>query len=100
LRVRERFDREARALRTYYSAILWAMERNLKEKNEAVAERVEALRADIRRECGALSSWWTSLALGPLMLYTLRREARRLAEGITYEPETFIDRRNWADSKA
>ena len=27
-----------------------------------------------------------------------RREERRLEKGITYEPETFIERKNWAEA--
>jgi hypothetical protein len=33
--------------------------------------------------------------MGPMMLWSARREEKRLAEGITYEPDTFIERRNW-----
>lgn len=33
--------------------------------------------------------------LGPLLLWTTRREEKRLAGGRTYEPDTFIERRNW-----
>jgi hypothetical protein len=38
----------------------------------------------------------SSAALGPLFLTTMRREARRLAEGCTYEPPTIIERANWS----
>jgi hypothetical protein len=34
-------------------------------------------------------------ALGPVMLWSARREERRLANGHTYEPTTIIERRNW-----
>ena len=33
--------------------------------------------------------------LGPVMLYTGKREQRQLDAGKTYEPPTFIERRNW-----
>jgi hypothetical protein len=33
--------------------------------------------------------------VGPVLLYTARREEERLARGITYEPKTFIERKNW-----
>ncbi|MBI4892872.1 MAG: radical SAM protein [Acidobacteria bacterium] len=94
LRVRERFEREARALQTSYSALLWAMERHMKQTNEAVADRIHSLRKEIARECGSFSSAAAAL-LGPIMLWLTRREERRLEKGITYEPETFIERRNW-----
>lgn len=97
LRVRERFDREARALQTSYSALLWAMEHHLRKTNDAVAQRIHVLRQDIGRECGALSSA-TGTLLGPIMLWLTRREERRLAKGVTYEPETFIERKNWVEA--
>jgi hypothetical protein len=100
LRVRERFEREAKTLRTNYAALLWAMERHLRDTNEAVAERIRELRLDIRRECGNLRSLTASLAFGPLMLWLTRREEKRLAKGVTYEPETFCDRHNWPEAEA
>jgi hypothetical protein len=33
--------------------------------------------------------------LGPVLLWTSRREQKRLAQGKTYEPKTFIEHRNW-----
>jgi hypothetical protein len=33
--------------------------------------------------------------VGPILLWTTRREERRLAAGRTYEPPTIIERRNW-----
>ena len=36
----------------------------------------------------------TSL-LGPVLLWSARREERRLLAGATYEPQTIIERRNW-----
>jgi hypothetical protein len=35
------------------------------------------------------------MALGPVLLWTSKREARRLAAGKTYEPPTVVERRNW-----
>jgi hypothetical protein len=42
-----------------------------------------------------LLSSLVSLALGPVLLWSARREQRRLAAGQTYEPETIVHRRNW-----
>jgi hypothetical protein len=33
--------------------------------------------------------------LGPVLLWSARREERRLAAGQTYEPPTIVERRNW-----
>jgi hypothetical protein len=32
------------------------------------------------------------------MLWSSRREQRRLASGVTYEPDTVIERRNWVSA--
>lgn len=93
-RVRARFAWEARALRDGYAAALWAMERHLRSTNETVARKVRVLRQEIGREFGLLSRV-VSGVLGPVVLWSLRREERRLAQGITYEPRTIIERRNW-----
>ncbi len=29
------------------------------------------------------------------MFWTSKREDKRLANGVTYEPQTFVERRNW-----
>jgi radical SAM superfamily enzyme YgiQ (UPF0313 family) len=94
LRVRERFAREMKTLKTVYSGLLWAAEKYLARSNVTVAARLSALREEIRRECG-ISSEWMARVVGPLLLWSARREQKRLASGITYEPETFVQRSNW-----
>jgi len=98
LRVRERFTREARALSTAYSALLWAMEKRLRPINETVSAEINKLRHEIRSECGSIQSAMSSWFLGPVLLYTTFMEERRLAKGKTYEPPTFLERTNWAES--
>ena len=93
-RVRARFAWEARSLRDGYAAALWAMEKHLRRTNTAVAEKIHALRKDVGHEFGLLSRV-VSRALGPVLLWTARREEKRLAAGQTYEPRTIIERRNW-----
>ncbi len=93
-RVRARFQWEARSLKDGYAASLWAMEQYLRPTNPEVSERIRALRQEVGREFGWRSRLM-SRALGPVVLWTARREARRLAQGHTYEPETIVERRNW-----
>jgi radical SAM superfamily enzyme YgiQ (UPF0313 family) len=93
-RVRERFRWEVRSLRTTYGALLWAMEHRLKNTNPPVSVQIRALRQEIGREFG-LVSHLTSRLLGPVLLWTTIREERRLARGVTYEPEPIMERRNW-----
>jgi radical SAM superfamily enzyme YgiQ (UPF0313 family) len=94
-RVAARFAREARPLKDGYAAALWAMEKHLSRNGStAVAEKVRALRQEVGREFGAMSRLVAGL-LGPVLLWSVRREERRLAAGQTYEPETIVERRNW-----
>jgi radical SAM superfamily enzyme YgiQ (UPF0313 family) len=93
-RIRKRFEWEVRSIRTAYSGLLWAMEKQLHRSNRAVSDQIRALRLDIGSEFGIVTraiSW----ALGPVALWTSRREERRLAEGKTYEPKTIVEHRNW-----
>jgi hypothetical protein len=97
LRVRERFQREAQSLKSAYAATLWAMERRFKETNESVSQQMRTLRRDIEHEFGVFSKMVSSL-LGPVLLWTSKREEKRLANGQTYEPPTIIERRNWVEA--
>ena len=92
--MRERFAWEVRSIKSAYSGILWAMERQLRQTNKSVSLQIRALRQEVGREFGLVSRIMAAL-LGPVMLWTSRREQRQLAEGKTYEPKTFIERRNW-----
>jgi radical SAM superfamily enzyme YgiQ (UPF0313 family) len=94
-RVRRRFEWEVRMLRNSYAAALWAMEQQLRRTNTPISDRIRNLRRQVESEFGLSARLWSRLA-GPFLLWTARREERRLAQGVTYEPPTFIERRNWA----
>ena len=94
LRVRERFQRENVKLRTAYSAALWASEKYFRKVNREVSEQIHELRRQIAQEFGTISRLAANL-IGPVLLWTTRREERRVAAGKTYEPPTFVERRNW-----
>lgn len=96
-RVRKRFTRQAKKLRTAYNAALWVMEREFKRVNESVSEHIHQLRRDVEKEFPVRASLAAGL-LGPILLWSARREENRLAEGCTYEPPTFVERRNWISS--
>ena len=93
-RIRERFKWEVRWLRTASNGMLWAMQQCLKNNNPVVSAVISSLRRDIAYEFGPLSRLANGL-LGPFLLWTARREERRLADGVTYEPGPVVDRRNW-----
>jgi hypothetical protein len=96
-RVRERFARDMQKLGSAYSGMLWAMEREFRKINRTVSERIGALRREVGRECG-VSSWLTAHLLGPVLLWTTRREEKKLAAGKTYEPPMILERRNWVSA--
>lgn len=97
LRIRRRFEAEMSALKHVYGGVLWAMERQLKKTNAAISTQVRDLRRSLTDEFG-LRARVASALVGPMLWWTSRREAKRLAGGWTYEPETFLERRNWSET--
>jgi len=93
-RIRRRFEEEAGTLKYVYGSMLWAMERKLLQTNTAVSRRIGRLRKDVQAALGPLAAMSAEL-LGPLFLWTAKREEKRAAAGITYEPPTFLERTNW-----
>ena len=96
-RVRERFTREMGKLSGVYSSALWAMERQFRKVDLNVSEQIRELRHEFKQESGFLSRMLPAL-LGPVLLWTTRREERRLARGKTYEPPTILERSNWVEA--
>jgi Radical SAM superfamily len=95
LRVRERFAREMKKLSTAYNAALWVMEREFRQVNRSVSAQIGRLRREIEREF-PVKARLASALLGPVLLWSSRREERRLAAGVTYEPPTIVERTHWA----
>ena len=89
-RVRARMAAEAQQLRRGYTAALWAMERYLKESNTVISARIRELRLDMERELGGMTAA-ISRSLGPALLWSARRDARRYPMGRVLEPRTFCD---------
>ncbi|MFI5114360.1 MAG: B12-binding domain-containing radical SAM protein [Terriglobales bacterium] len=98
LRVRERFERENVKLRTAYSAALWASEHYFRKVNREVSEQIHELRRQIAKEFGTISRLAANL-IGPVLLWSTRREERQVACGKTYEPPTILERRNWVPAE-
>jgi radical SAM superfamily enzyme YgiQ (UPF0313 family) len=93
-RVRERFARQMKKLSGAYNAALWVMEREFKKVNRGVSEQIHKLRSEVENEFPIIARL-TAASLGPILLWSTRREEKRLAAGHTYEPPTFVERRNW-----
>jgi radical SAM superfamily enzyme YgiQ (UPF0313 family) len=96
-RVQERFTREMGKLSGVYSSALWAMERQFRKVDSNVSEQIRALRHEFKQESGFLSRMLPAL-LAPVLLWTTRREEKRLARGKAYEPPTILERTNWAEA--
>ncbi|HYM74398.1 MAG TPA: B12-binding domain-containing radical SAM protein [Candidatus Dormibacteraeota bacterium] len=96
-RVRERFAREMNKLNGIYSSALWAMERQFKKVDVNVSQQIRNLRHEFKQEAGTVSRMMPAV-LGPILLWTTRREEKRLARGKTYEPPTILERTNWAEA--
>jgi B12 binding domain/Radical SAM superfamily len=94
-RVRERFTRQMKKLGGAYNASLWVMEREFKKVNQEVSEQIHKLRSEVEKEFPVIARL-TAAALGPILLWSARREEKRLAQGRTYEPPIFVERRNWS----
>jgi len=92
-RIRQRIRLEELPLRTVFCASLWAMERMYKNKDSMLSDRMRELRIEIEKEFG-LSSRIFSM-FGPIFLWAAKREEERLKQGVTYEPPTTIERKNW-----
>ncbi|MFY9791820.1 MAG: cobalamin-dependent protein [Candidatus Sulfotelmatobacter sp.] len=93
-RVRERFTREVKKLSSAYTAALWVMEREFEKVNQDVSEKIRSLRREVEKEFPVMARL-TAASLGPILLWSTRREQKRLLAGCTYEPPTFLERRNW-----
>ncbi|HJO38281.1 MAG TPA: cobalamin-dependent protein [Vicinamibacterales bacterium] len=91
-RVRERFAVDGAQLRYGFGAALWAMEKYLRRSNRKVSDRIRSLRLEIEGEWGGLSRV-VNRVVGPVLLWTSRRETRRFPSGRPLEPKTFITRR-------
>ncbi len=89
LRIRERFRWEARELRIGWTSALWAARRWFR-KDPALRKKISMLLKDFRKEFG-LSARLAAPVGGRLMWIKLRREARRLRRGWSYEPPTFCE---------
>jgi len=96
-RVRERFAREMKKLSSSYNAALWVMEREFRKVNQEVSERIHKLRRAVEKESPVIARL-AAIFAGPALLWTTRREEKRLAAGQTYEPPTFTERSNWVST--
>lgn len=89
-RIRARFTWESRDLAVTYAGALWAARAYFRRTNARLAERINSILGEIKREFG----WRARLAaplIGRYLLSMLRREEKRLSRGWTLEPATFYE---------
>ena len=93
-RIRARFQREAAGLKDTSAAALWGMKKWYRA-DPGMYGQMQGLLREIYREFG----WRPRLAAplaGRYVYEMIKREAKRLAEGWTYEPSTFYEKNDAA----
>lgn len=89
-RIRRRIAWENRSMATTYAGAVWAMHHWFKQHGKPVSH-LETLLSDMKALFG-----WKARALAPVvgmrLLVSMRAEDRRLREGKTYEPVTFLEK--------
>jgi radical SAM superfamily enzyme YgiQ (UPF0313 family) len=98
-RVRARARESGRELRHGYSIALFAMEKYLRKSNSDVSVKIRQLRKDMEHELGHFTRWFDRVA-GPVVLWSVRRDARKFPHGRQLEPMTFFEKRNWPTLEA
>ncbi len=88
-RIRRRFAREAAGLDFTFSALVGGAKRFYR-KDPAMRAKMADLLKDLHREYG-FKSRFASAVGGMYVHWMIRREAKRLAAGWTYEPPTFYE---------
>ena len=88
-RIRERFRWESRDLRVAWTSALWASKRWFR-KDPELKKKISLLLKDFRREFGLRARFVAPLG-GRIVWFKLKREAKRLRRGWTYEPPTFYE---------
>ncbi|HPM80120.1 MAG TPA: cobalamin-dependent protein [Candidatus Anammoximicrobium sp.] len=88
--IRDRYAWEARSLATIYSALVGATRLYYRHDPELHDQMTELL-SELHAEFGWKSRLASALG-GRWLLRRIRQEARRLAAGWTYEPQTFYER--------
>jgi len=86
-RIRARYDREVDPLRTTYASAVWAMKKWYKN-DPMFGIKAADLLDKLYEEFGWKTRLYAALG-GPVVFMKMKREEKRLANGLTMEPETF-----------
>lgn len=89
-RICNRFEREIKSPAAYYAAALWAIKKWYK-KDGLMLKKMTSFIQDLYTEFG-----WKTRIMAPLLgrgiYFAMKREAKKLANGRTYEPPTFYEK--------
>ena len=96
-RIRARYAREAEGLATMHAGAIWAARRWFKA-DVALTAKMSALLEEIRQEFGVKAAIAAPL-IGRYIMLQLRREAKRLGAGWSYEPPTFYEKNEQASAE-
>jgi len=88
-RIRKRILHEARELKTSYAGALWAACRYFK-RDKALSEKLKSEYREFIHILGLKARLMGPL-LGCFLLHSVRREERRVARGVSYEPPFFYE---------
>ncbi len=89
-RVRNRYAWESQGLKRNHAAAIWAM-RTWYRDDSVVHPKIDHILRDLYNEFGFQTRVLAPI-LGRFVYYTMKREARRLARGWTYEPTTVYEK--------
>ena len=91
-RVRRRWEWEMEPVRNAYIPMVAAMRSYYRGRNDVVFQLADQLLKDLLKEFGSLKMRLFSYVGAKYLRYTIWREEKRLARGVTYEPPTFYQR--------
>lgn len=94
-RVRRRWEWEMKPVRMTYLPMTAAMRDYYRSRNPRVYQLADALLKDLLAEFGTWQMRLFSYFGAKFLRFTLWREERRLARGVTYEPQTFYQRNEY-----
>jgi radical SAM superfamily enzyme YgiQ (UPF0313 family) len=89
-RIRHRFAREVRPLRTTYAGAVWAMKKWYRH-DDRMAKKMDSLLRELYATFGTITRI-SAPVIGRYVYITLKREDKRLARGWTYEPDSYYEK--------
>ncbi len=93
-RIRSRFSRKGKVLRSTYAGAVWAM-RKWCEGHDLLHQKMDELLRNICREFGWKTRIFAAMS-GRVIFRLLKKEEKRLKNGWSYEPHSFYEKNEFA----